>query len=111
MKNQANAQTTIQVETAKNELEQQTNKQEFELKKALMDHEFQLNLQLKQMDLDSIDKKEKIKEDRKDERTRIQATQQSELIEQRKTGRPPRNFESVGNDVLDGEFGMDPFNL
>ena len=110
-KNQANAQATIQVETAKNQLEQQTNQQEFELKKALMDHEFQLNLQLKQMDIDSIDKKEKIKEDRKDERTRIQATQQSKLIEQRKTGRPPRNFESVGNDVLDGDFGMDPFNL
>jgi len=110
-KNQAQAQATIQIEQAKSQLEQQTNNQEFELKKALMDHEFQLNLQLKQMDIDSINQKDKIKEDRKDERTRIQASQQSELIEQRKTGRPPRNFESVGNDILEGSFGQESFNL
>jgi len=43
-----------------------------------------------------------MKEDRKDERTRIQASQQSELIEQRKSGSPPKKFESSGNDVLGG---------
>ena len=111
MKNQAITQNTIQIEEAKTQFEQNTNTQEFELKKALMDHEFQLNLQLKQMDIDSINKKEKVKEDRKDERTRIQATQQSDLIEQRKTGKPPKNFESVGNDILEGDFGLDAFNL
>ena len=47
-----------------------------------------------------------MKEDRKDERTRIQATQQSELIEQRKTGKPPRNFESSGNDALGPGAGI-----
>ena len=111
MKNQANAQTTIQVETAKNQLEQQTNEQEFQLKKQLMEHEYMLNMQLKQMDVDMVDKKEKVKEDRKDERTRIQATQQSELIEQRRSGKTPKNFESKGNDILEGEFGFENFNL
>ena len=46
--------------------------------------------------------KEGAKEDRKDERTRIQASQQSELIDQRKNEKPPKDFESSGNDVLGG---------
>jgi hypothetical protein len=52
---------------------------------------------------------EKEKEDRKDRRTKIQASQQSELIDQRQKGTPPKDFESSGNDVLGGidmsEFG------
>ena len=48
------------------------------------------------------DSNESMKEDRKDERTRIQATQQSELIDQRNTGKPPKNFESTGNDMMEG---------
>ena len=50
-----------------------------------------------------------MKEDRKDARTKIQATQQSEMIEQRKTGKPPKNFESSGNDIVSGDFGLDQF--
>jgi hypothetical protein len=49
------------------------------------------------------------KEDRKDERTKIQATQQSELIDQRNNKKPPKNFESAGNDILDGSFGLGDF--
>ena len=49
--------------------------------------------------------KERYKEDRKDERTKIQATQQSELIDQRNNAKPPKNFESSGNDILGG--GLD----
>ena len=40
------------------------------------------------------------KEDRKDERTKIQATQQSELIRQRKENSPPQNFETAQGDIL-----------
>ena len=54
--------------------------------------------------------KEKEKEDRKDERTKIQASQQSELIDQRKNEKPPKNFESAGNDILDGQFGLGAFD-
>ena len=50
------------------------------------------------------------KEDRKDERTKIQATQQSEMIEQRKTGKPPKNFESTSNDILSGDFSLGSFD-
>ena len=50
-----------------------------------------------------------MKEDRKDERTRIQATQQSELIDQRKKDTGPKSFESAGFDNLDG-FGLEQFD-
>ena len=72
--------------------------------------EFQYNMQLKGMEVQGQKSKEKQKEDRKDERTRIQATQQSQLIEQRNSGKPPKNFESSGNDILGGGFGMGAFD-
>ena len=59
---------------------------------------------------DVANSNEKKKEDRKDERTRIQASQQSELIDQRKTGKPPKNFESSSNDILGGGFGLNAFD-
>jgi hypothetical protein len=31
------------------------------------------------------------------------------MIEQRKTGRPPKNFESAGNDILGGGFNLGGF--
>ena len=71
-------------------------------------HEFQLNVKLKEMDLRVINDKDKYREDRKDDRTKIQASQQSELIDQRKNNKPPKNFESAGFDNLGG-FGLEQF--
>ena len=51
---------------------------------------------------------EAYKEDRKDERTKIQATQQSEMINQRQNDSLPTNFESAGNDTTQG-FGLEQF--
>jgi uncharacterized membrane protein YqiK len=82
---------------------------EAELKKQLMNLEFQYNMQLKGVETEGIKNREKEKEDRKDERTKIQATQQSELIDQRKTGKPPKNFESAGNDIMGGGFNLESF--
>ena len=53
--------------------------------------------------------REKQKEDRKDERTKIQATQQSEMIDQRNNKKPPKNFESSGNDLLGEGFDLGAF--
>jgi hypothetical protein len=78
------------------------------LKKELMMHEFELNKQLKELDLQVIKDREAYKEDRKDKRTKIQASQQSELIEQRKNNTPPKSFESAGFDTLGG-FGLEQF--
>jgi hypothetical protein len=66
-------------------------------------------MQLKGVETEGIKNREKEKEDRKDERTKIQATQQSELIDQRKTGKPPKNFESAGNDIMGGGFNLESF--
>jgi len=109
-KNQANAQVQAQLEQIKAQLEAQKQAQEVEYKKELMQLEFQMNMQLKGMEVDAQKEKEKQKEDRKDERTRIQATQQSELIDQRKGDKPPKNFESAGNDILSGDFDLGTFD-
>jgi hypothetical protein len=109
-KNQAMAQTNMQVEQGKMQMEMQKMQQEAMLKKDLMNHEFQINMQLKQMETQILKEREKQKEDRKDERTKIQATQQSELIDQRKKETPPKNFESSGNDIMGGGFGFNAFD-
>jgi hypothetical protein len=109
-KQQQMIQSELQLEEGKQRLERLKLMQEAKLKKELMNHEFQLNMQLKQMENSLIDKKEKYKEDRKDERTRIQASQQSELIDQRNSGKPPKRFESAGNDIMGGGFNMGQFD-
>ena len=77
-----------------------------ELKKQLMQQEFDFNMQLKKIEADAVNNKDKMKEDRKDERTRIQASQQSELIDQGNSGKAPKNFESIGNDSIEGGFNL-----
>ena len=101
-KQQVLMQGQMQMEQFKAQLEQNKLMTEAEVKKDLMRLEFQMNSQLKDMEVQVQKGKEKEKEDRKDERTRIQASQQSELIDQRKSGKPPKKFESSGNDVLGG---------
>ena len=56
-----------------------------------------------------LSERENKKEDRKDQRTKIQATQQSEMIDQRNSGGTPKNFESSGNDILGGDFNLNAF--
>ena len=109
-KSQANAQIEAQLEQLKAEFESQKMQQEVEHKRELMEIEFQMNMKLKNIEVETQKEKEKQKEDRKDERTRIQASQQSELINQRKTDSPPKNFESAGNDILSGDFGLGTFD-
>ena len=108
-KNQAITQQKAQLEQVELQMDIQKLDKEAELKKTLMDHEFMINMRLKQMEIDTLKQKETNKEDRKDERTRIQASQQSELIDQRKTGGAPKKFESQGNDILSGDFDLGMF--
>ena len=108
-KNQALTQSEVQIEQMKAQIEAQKMQQEVNYKKELMQLEFQMNMQLKGIEVEGMKSREKEKEDRKDERTKIQATQQSEMIEQRKTGKPPKNFESAGNDILGGGFDLGSF--
>ena len=109
-KEQAITQSKIQLEQVKAQIEAQKMQQEVAAKKELMQIEFQYNMAIKGAEANNLKQREKEKEDRKDERTKIQATQQSEMIEQRKTGKPPKNFESSGNDILSGSFDLGAFN-
>jgi len=108
-KQQAITQSQAQLEQIKSNLEAQRQAQEVMYKKELMQLEFQINMQLKSMEVEGNKSREKEKEDRKDERTRIQASQQSELIEQRKGNQPAKKFESAGNDILGGGFNLGTF--
>jgi hypothetical protein len=109
-KEQAKTQSEAQLEQMKAQLEAQKQAQEVEYKKQLMQLEFQMNMQLKSMEVQAVKGKDEMKEDRKDERTRIQASQQSELIDQRKGAKPPKNFESAGNDILGSGFDLGSFD-
>ena len=105
-KQQALTQSQIQLEQAKSQMKTQAQVQEMELKKQLMELEFQYNMQLKGAEVEATKGRDTEKEDRKDERTKIQATQQSEMIDQRNKEKPPKNFESAGNDILSGGFNL-----
>ncbi len=101
-KQQAIAETTLKVEQGKSQFEIQKLQQEAEIKRQLMELEFQFNMQLAKAQANVKMSNEKEKEDRKDQRTKMQATQQSELIDQRQNNSLPKNFESAGNDVMGG---------
>jgi len=98
----------MQLEKAKSDFEVQKMEREAQIKQQLMELEFNYNMQLTQAQGQSRKQQEEFKEDRKDERTKIQATQQSELIDQRKNDLLPKNFESAGNDTMGG-FGLEQF--
>ena len=76
---------------------------EYQLRKELMAEQFGFDMQLKQMDMQATKQKEKDIEDRKDERVRMQATQQSKMIDQSKNDLLPTDFESNQPDNLEGD--------
>ena len=106
-KQQALAETTVQIEQAKSQMEIQRMEQEAFIKKELMAEEFQYQLRLAELNMKAQRDKEDQIEDRKDQRIKIQGTQQSELIDQRQNDLLPKNFEST-NDSLGG-FDLEQF--
>ncbi len=108
-KQQALIQQKIALEQAKAQIDSQKLLQEASLKKELMQLEFEMNMRLKGIEVQGKKTEIQEKEDRKDERTKLQATQQSELINQRQNDLPPKNFESSGNDILSGNFNLGSF--
>jgi hypothetical protein len=102
---QMEAQAKISVKEAETNFEMQKMQFEVEKKKELMALEFQYNMELKGIETDGIMKRENEKEKAKDKRVDLQASRQSELIEQRQKGLPAKNFESSGNDIVSGGNG------
>jgi len=107
-KQQVLTEQKMQLEKAKSDFEIQKMEREAQIKQQLMELEFNYNIQLAKAQGEAKIEEDKYREDRKDERTKIQATQQSELIDQRKNDLLPKNFESAGSDTLGG-FGLEQF--
>jgi hypothetical protein len=108
-KQQALTQEKVNIEQAKSQFEIQRMQAEAQIKKQLMAEEFNYQMQLAQIRANAEKTKEQDIEDRKDKRVKIQGTQQSELIDQRKNDTLPKNFESAGNDSLGG-FNLEQFS-
>ena len=100
-KTQQELQAKIQIKQAEIAFEIEKQNNEANLKRRLMDAEFNYNMQLRGMEQEQIDMREQKKEDGKAERITMANTQQSKMIEQRKRNLPPINFES-NEDSLDG---------
>jgi hypothetical protein len=109
-KDQALFQTKAQLEQLKGQIDTQKIQVEVDAKKQLMELEFQYNMQLKGIEVENAKRKEGEIEDRKDNRTKLQATQQSEMIAQRQNDSAPVNFESGGNDTLGRGMGLGSFD-
>jgi hypothetical protein len=98
---QAETQAKMQIKQAEVAFEIEKMKNEAVLKQQLMQTEFDMQMQLKGMDTQTLKQREDEKEKAKDKRISIQNSQQSKLIEQRKNNLPPIDFES-NEDSLDG---------
>ena len=102
-KQQALTQETVNIEQAKSQFEIQRLQTEAEIKKQLMELQFQFDMQLAQVKQQVIDSNLQQAEDRKDNRTKIQATQQSALIDQRKNNTLPQDF-NMSDQMASGDF-------
>ena len=107
-KSQQEMQSKIQIKQAEIAFEIEKQNNEANLKRRLMDVEFNYNMQIRGMEQKQIDMREKKKEDGKSQRIAEANSQQSTLIQQRKNNLPPVNFES-NEDSLDG-FDLAEFN-
>jgi len=107
-KQQALAETEVQIEQAKSQFEIQRMQTEASIKKELMAEEFGYNVQLAEIKAGAEGKKEKEIENRKDNRIKMQGSQESQLIQQRQNNALPTDFESAGFDSLGG-FGLEQF--
>ncbi len=93
-KQQALTQEKVSIEQAKSQFEIQRMQTEAQIKRELMAEEFSYQLKLAQARADVEKSIESRSEDRKDQRTKMQATQQSAMIAQRQNDELPKNFES-----------------
>ena len=109
-KQQALADTTVNIEQAKSQFQINKMEREAEIKRQLMEVEFNFNMELTKTKGESERNKEQFIEDRKDERAKLIGTQQSQMIDQKKNDLLPTNFESAGNDNLGG-FGLEQFSV
>jgi len=106
-KQEALANTQLQIEQGKSQFEISRMEKEAQIKKELMQVKYEYDKKLAELDIEARTLKEQELENRKDNRTKIQATQQSEMISQRKNDTMPVDFEN--NEQLPGAFDLEAF--
>jgi len=92
-KQQAISGANVEYEKAKSQFEKDRMQLQAQLDQQKMQMQHQFDMQLKQLEGENTSKKEALIEDRKDKRSKMEATQQSELISQRQNDSMPINFE------------------
>jgi hypothetical protein len=107
-KQQALTASQLELEQGKVELKIQYMAAEAEMKKKMAEHQYTMDYSLKKLEIQGLTDREAAREDRKDERTKIQATQQSEMIDQRQKNKPPKNFQQTSDGNM-SEFDL--FNV
>ena len=93
-KQEAISGSKVQYEQARTQMEIQKMEVASQLKQLEMQQQFNYDLQLKQAESQASIQKDQIKENRKDQRIKMEGTQQSEMISQRKNDGLPIDFEN-----------------
>ena len=93
-KQQALTASNVQFEQAKAQIEIQKLQEQAQIKAQEMQLQHQFDIELKQMEVQAMKEKEALIEDRKDKRTQMEGTQQSEMIDQRNNDLMPIDFEN-----------------
>ena len=91
-KQQVITEQKIQLARAESDFEIQQMQQKAQLDQQLLELKYTYDMRLKEMEVQSQQAKEQMIEDRKDKRTRLEGTQQSEMINQRKLNLPSIDF-------------------
>ena len=99
-KQEAISSSKVQYEQARSQMEIQRMQTAAQIEQEKMQAQFQYDMQLKQMDMQAMEQKENRIEDRKDKRIKMEGTQQSKMIDQRKNDLAPIDFED--KDVASG---------
>jgi len=93
-KQEAVSGSKVQYEQARTQMELQKMERENQFEMQRMQQKFEYDMQLKQLEVQNIQQKEGAIEDRKDTRSKMEASQQSELISQRQNDSLPIDFEN-----------------
>ena len=102
-KQEAISGSKVQYEQARSQMEINKMQIAADLEKIKMQQKFEYDMQLKQIEVQAIQQKESAIEDRKDKRSKMEATQQSEMISQRQNDSLPKDFEN------EPDMGMQAF--
>ena len=102
-KQEAISGSKVQYEQARSQMEINKMQIAADLEKIKMQQKFEYDMQLKQIEVQAMQQKETAIEDRKDKRSKMEATQQSEMISQRQNDSLPKDFEN------EPDMGMQAF--